>query len=208
MLSAFTAGLFLITISELGDKTFFIAAILATRHPRRWVFVGAVVALAAMTILSVLLGQVAGLMPAPYVRGLEILLFLGFGLKLLYDASRMSDQPDLEEQREAIDVVKQSEAKLKQHNGAAVITQAFGLTFVAEWGDRTQFATIALAAANNPYGVTVGAILGHAACAALAVLCGRMVCGRLSERTITAIGGGLFLLFAAIGSLRWLGVLV
>lgn len=208
MLSAFTAGLLLITISELGDKTFFIAAILAMRHPRRWVFVGAVVALAAMTILSVMMGQVAGLMPTPYVRGLEIFLFFGFGLKLLYDASRMSDQPDLEEQQEAIDAVKQSEAKLRRHNGMAVITQAFGLTFVAEWGDRTQFATIALAAANNPYGVTAGAILGHATCAALAVLCGRLVCGRISERTITMIGGGLFLLFATIGSLRWLGVLV
>lgn len=207
MLTAFTAGLLLITISELGDKTFFIAAILAMRHPRRWVFVGAVLALAAMTILSVMLGQVAGLMPASYVRGLEILLFLGFGLKLLYDASQMSDQPDLEEQQEAIEVVKRSETKLKRHNGLAVITQAFGLTFVAEWGDRTQFATIALAAANNPYGVTMGAILGHAFCAALAVLCGRLICGRISERTVTAIGGGLFLLFAAIGSLRGLGLL-
>lgn len=207
MLAAFTAGLLLITVSELGDKTFFIAAILAMRHPRRWVFVGAVLALAAMTILSVMMGQVAGLMPTLYVRGLEILLFLGFGSKLLYDASRMSDQPDLEEQQEAIDVVKESEAKLKRHNGWAVITQAFSLTFVAEWGDRTQFATIALAAANNPYGVTIGAILGHAFCAVLAVLCGRLVCGRISERTITAIGGGLFLLFAVLGCLRLLGVL-
>lgn len=207
MLTAFTAGLLLITVSELGDKTFFIAAILAMRHPRRWVFVGAVLALAAMTVLSVMLGQVAGLMPMSYVRGLEILLFLGFGLKLLYDAMQMSDQPDLEEQQEAIDAVKQSDMRLKRHSGLAVLTQAFGLTFVAEWGDRTQFATIALAAANNPYGVTAGAILGHAICAALAVLCGRFVCGRISERTVTAIGGGLFLLFAAIGSLRWLGVL-
>lgn len=207
MLTAFTAGLLLITVSELGDKTFFIAAILAMRHSRRWVFVGAVMALAAMTILSVMLGQVAGLMPMPYVRGLEILLFLGFGVKLLYDASRMSDQPDLEEQQEAIDAVKQSELKLKRHNGLAILFQSFGLTFVAEWGDRTQFATIALAATNNPYGVTVGAILGHTFCAALAVLCGRLVCGRLSERHLTTIGGGLFLLFAAIGSLRWLGVL-
>jgi putative Ca2+/H+ antiporter (TMEM165/GDT1 family) len=207
MLAAFTAGLLLITISELGDKTFFIAAILAIRYPRRWVFVGAVAALAAMTILSVALGQVAGLMPTVYVRGLETLLFLGFGLKLLYDASRMTAQPTLEEQQEAIDTVKQSESRLKRHNGLAVVTQAFGLTFVAEWGDRTQFATIALAAANNPYGVTAGAILGHAVCATLAVLCGRLVCGHISERRVTAIGGGLFLLFGSIAGLRWLGVL-
>jgi hypothetical protein len=40
MLTGFTAGLLLITLSELGDKTFFIGAILAMRHPRRWVFLG------------------------------------------------------------------------------------------------------------------------------------------------------------------------
>ncbi|GAB4377296.1 MAG: TMEM165/GDT1 family protein [Elainellaceae cyanobacterium] len=207
MLAAFTAGLLLITISELGDKTFFIAAILAMRHPRRWVLLGSIAALSAMTVLSVLMGQAVGLFPEAYVRWAEVLLFFGFGLKLLYDASQMSSEPDLEEQQEAIEAVKESEARLKRRNGAAVLTQAFGLTFVAEWGDRTQFTTIALAAANNPYGVTVGAILGHAICAAIAVLCGRMICKHLSERTITAIGGGLFLLFAAIGLVKMIGLL-
>lgn len=200
MLTAFTAGLLLITVSELGDKTFFIAAILAMRHPRRFVFVGAVAALALMTVLSVLFGQAATLLPEVYVQWAEAILFLVFGLKLLYDSRQMSDQPCVEEQEEALVAVRQSESKLpKRYTASAVISQAFGLTFLAEWGDRTQIATIALAAANNPAGVTVGAILGHAICAALAVVCGRMVCGRISERNITAIGGGLFLIFAAVG---------
>ena len=208
MLSAFTAGLLLITVSELGDKTFFIAAILAMRHSRRWVFVGAIAALAVMTILSVLMGQVAGFLPETYVRIAEVLLFLGFGLKLLYDARTMSNQPNIEEQAEAEAAIEKSNIKLwNRRNGLAIIAQAFGLTFVAEWGDRTQIATIALAAANNPYGVTAGAILGHSVCAAIAVVCGRMICGRISERTITLLGGGLFLLFAMVGLLRLLGVL-
>jgi putative Ca2+/H+ antiporter (TMEM165/GDT1 family) len=90
MLTGFTAGLLLITLSELGDKTFFIGAILAMRHPRRWVFLGVILALAAMTVLSVGLGQVATLLPQHYVEATAIALFLGFGLKLLYDASRMA----------------------------------------------------------------------------------------------------------------------
>lgn len=42
MLIAFTAGLLLITISELGDKTFFIAMVMSMRHSRRLVFAGVV----------------------------------------------------------------------------------------------------------------------------------------------------------------------
>jgi putative Ca2+/H+ antiporter (TMEM165/GDT1 family) len=41
-----------IIVSELGDKTFFIAAIMAMRHPRHTVFLGAITALGLMTVLS------------------------------------------------------------------------------------------------------------------------------------------------------------
>jgi len=49
---AFVASLSVIIVSELGDKTFFIAAIMAMRHPRITVFTGAISALALMTVLS------------------------------------------------------------------------------------------------------------------------------------------------------------
>jgi putative Ca2+/H+ antiporter (TMEM165/GDT1 family) len=69
------------------------------------------------------------------------------------------------------------------------------LTFVAEWGDRSQIATIALAAAKNPYGVTIGGCLGHSMCTGLAVLGGRMLAARISEKTVSQWGGILFLIF-------------
>lgn len=37
---------------------------------------------------------------------------------------------------------------------------------------------------------TVGAILGHAVCTAIAVIGGRMIARRISERLVTAIVGG------------------
>ena len=49
---AFVASLSVIIVSELGDKTFFIAAIMAMRHARLTVFSAALLALAVMTILS------------------------------------------------------------------------------------------------------------------------------------------------------------
>jgi putative Ca2+/H+ antiporter (TMEM165/GDT1 family) len=202
MLTAFTAGLLLITISELGDKTFFIAVILSMRHPKRLVFIGVVAALAAMTIISVLMGQVAALLPPKYINYAEITLFIGFGLKLLYDASQMSGGNACDEIDEAKDVVEEADKTQRRKTAWNVILQSFGLTFVAEWGDRTQIATIALAASHNPIGVTVGAILGHTICTAIAVLGGCLIAGRISERTITGLGGILFLIFgigAAIG---------
>jgi putative Ca2+/H+ antiporter (TMEM165/GDT1 family) len=200
MLPAFTAAFLLISVFELGDKTFFIAVILAMRHSRRLVFIGVMTALALMTVLSVAFGQVIALLPQKWVQWAEVILFLTFGFKMLFDARQMPDRPAVEEQVEAAEAVNRAEAKLPQRQTApAIVTEAFGLTFLAEWGDRTQIATMTLAAVHHPIGVALGAILGHAVCAAIAVVCGRMVCGRISERRITLLGGGLFLLFAAIG---------
>ncbi len=213
MLTAFTAGLLLITVSELGDKTFFIAVIMAMRHPRRIVFTGVVAALAAMTILSVLLGHAVSFLPKVYIHYAEITLFLLFGLKLIYEASRMPPQCQekplaggvvsetcvSEVEKEAVEAVAQAELNLNQKKTPlAIWLETFILTFIAEWGDRTQIATIALAASQNPFGVTLGAVLGHTICAVIAVVGGRLIAGRISERMITFVGGGLFLLFAAL----------
>jgi len=48
----FVEALSVILVSELGDKTFFIAAILAMRNNKLTVFLAAIAALAVMTVLS------------------------------------------------------------------------------------------------------------------------------------------------------------
>lgn len=199
MLAAFTAGLLLITISELGDKTFFIGVILAMRHSRRLVFIGVMAALAAMTLLSVLLGQVVSLLPEHYIHYGEIALFLGFGLKLLYDATQMPAKSESTAKEAAVTVAKQDEdGTITLSPNITILLQAFAMTFLAEWGDRTQISTIALAASYQPVGVTAGAILGHGICTAIAVIGGRLIAGRISERVVTALGGLLFLIFGAV----------
>ncbi len=197
MLEAFTQSLLLITSAELGDKSFLITMILALRHPRRWVFIGTTLALAIMTVLSVLVGRVLTVADASYLRYAESILFLFFGLKLLYAGWKMSpgDSGELAEAEAEVEI---ADRKLGKPSPLKMVLEAFTLIFIAEWGDRTQFATIALAAANNPVGVTIGATLGHTICAAIAVVAGRSIAARISERAIMTIGGGLFAIFGVL----------
>jgi putative Ca2+/H+ antiporter (TMEM165/GDT1 family) len=79
-----------------------------------------------------------------------------------------------------------------------IFLNAFSLTFLAEWGDRSQIATIGLAASQDVIGVTVGSILGHAACTAAAVLGGRHLATHIDERTV-GVGGWLGWLSWSVG---------
>jgi len=204
VLTAFISGLLLITVSEIGDKTFFIAMILAMQHSRRLVFAGASSALATMTMLSVGAGQTASLLPNIYIHYGEIALFTIFGLKLLYDATQMASQTcDVAVVGEAKEAVEKAEKQIKdEKNNWAILLEAFVLIFIAEWGDRTQIATIALAAENNPIGVSIGGILGHAICAVIAVTSGRILAGQITERQLTAAGGCLFIVFGIFAAIQ------
>ena len=154
MLTAFTAGLLLITISELGDKTFFIAVILSMHHPRRLVFTGVVAALAAMTILSVMFGQVVSLLPKSYIHYAEIVLFIAFGLKLIYDANKMAVSATEEVVEEAQEAVEKADLDNSQQKTVwSILLKSFALTFIAEWGDRTQIACPNIAPSVTPMGL-------------------------------------------------------
>ena len=199
MLSAFTQALLLITSAELGDKSFLITMFLAMRHPRRWVLIGTTLALAIMTVLSVLLGSVLTFVKPEYLRYAESALFLFFACKLLYQGWKMSPQNEDGELAAAEAEVLKADRQLgKKPNSFQTVLEAFTLIFMAEWGDRTQFATIALAAAHDRVGVTIGAILGHTICAVIAVVAGRSIAGKISERLMTLIGGGLFAIFGVL----------
>ncbi|XP_031826250.1 putative divalent cation/proton antiporter TMEM165 isoform X2 [Nomia melanderi] len=218
-LHAFIASLSVIIVSELGDKTFFIAAIMAMKHPRMIVFVGAICALALMTALSVIFGYAVTIIPRIYTYYISTALFAIFGLKMLRDGYYMSAAEGQEELEEVQSNLQKRETEYEKEAGSTLVQdpetgvirktakitavmllrifiQAFSLTFLAEWGDRSQLTTIILAAREEVYGVIIGGILGHMFCTGLAVLGGRMIAQKISVRTVTIIGGLVFLLFA------------
>jgi len=77
-----------------------------------------------------------------------------------------------------------------------LFVNCFTMTFIAEWGDRSQLATIVLAGLNNVWGVILGGCLGHAICTGGAVLVGTIIAKFISPRRITFIGALVFIGFA------------
>jgi putative Ca2+/H+ antiporter (TMEM165/GDT1 family) len=230
----------IIIFSEIGDKTFLIAAILSMRHPRIQVFSGAILSLIVMSILSASLGHVLpALLPKRWTQCAAGVLFLVFGIKMWFEARAMKGgneeiQEEMKEAEEEIegddgredsegipleameagtadqDMVRTSIKKKKAEgimDGARncfsflfgpVLVQAFVLTFLGEWGDRSQIATMALGAAHNVYLVSLGTILGHTCCTALAVIGGRYISTKISIKHVTLGGSVLFFIFGLI----------
>ncbi|KAM0789349.1 hypothetical protein ACM66B_000180 [Microbotryomycetes sp. NB124-2] len=269
-----------IIVSEIGDKTFLIAAILSMRHPRMIIFAGGIAALALMSLLSSLLGTIVPtLLPKRWTTAAAALLFFVFGARMLQEGLEMEAgekgrekmeeemrevQKEVEEAEEEIGVKSSSnnnhinggvgdgsvlpysvsdleegrrpekQAVLDGDADASISTgrkrrkslsegkdaaltglkegiknlahlffspifiQAFVLTFLAEWGDRSQITTIALAAAHNVWLVTFGTTLGHSLCTAMAVISGRWISQHISVKHVTLGGAVLFLLFGVV----------
>ena len=199
----FAQAFAMIIFSEIGDKTFLIAAILAMRHPRIVVFAGAFGSLVVMSILSAAMGHILPtLIPKRWTQLAAGVLFIIFGAKLFFEGKDMpsGNEKVLEEMREAEEEINEDVAEhegtgrvtangdvipleeieaggrpVKDHGDDArelpnppsamkgmlegtrnlcslllgpVFVQVFVLTFLGEWGDRSQIATIMLAAAH------------------------------------------------------------
>lgn len=81
----------------------------------------------------------------------------------------------------------------------SVVLSTLTMTFLAEWGDRSQIATIALATSKPALWVTIGGVVGHCCCTGLAVIGGRALASSISERLVVGCSGMFFLAFAAYG---------
>ncbi|XP_057735269.1 GDT1-like protein 4 [Arachis stenosperma] len=211
----FTKSLAMTVLSEIGDKTFFAAAILAMRHPRRLVLLGCLSALIVMTILSALVGWAApNLISRKWSHHITTFLFFGFGIWSLKDAifgdgdaEELAEvEAELDKDWKANNGVKKDSSKVdddlkKQQRHflsqflSPIFLKAFSINFFGEWGDKSQLATIGLAADENPFGVVLGGILGQALCTTAAVIGGKSLASQISEKMVALSGGLLFIVF-------------
>merc|ERR1719188_28701 len=194
----------------MGDETFIIAAVMAMRHPKMTVLGGALSALYFMTVLSAFLGVVLpNLISQDNVRRCATVLYTFFGLRLMYVGAAGEEEDKEEEFNEVENTLKDSATKAQKSVlrrmfssfCTPIFMEAGMLTFLAEWGDRSQIATISLAAHQNPLGVIIGACVGHTICTSLAVFGGEWLGKRISSRLVAFGGGLLFLVFALINAI-------
>lgn len=245
----------MILVSEVGDKTFLVAALMAMKHDRMVVFSAAFSALLVMTILSAVLGHaVPALIPKRITSFAAAALFFIFGGRLLREGMSMDPNEGVSEELHEVErelAEKEKETGRRRGNSHAVSphalemglsngdmnghhsndrkprsqsrfpspprspssspsrsrsrgrypsaagiveginnlcsfllspawVQTFAMTFLGEWGDRSQIATIAMAAGQDYWWVTFGAMTGHCVCTSVAVIGGRAIAGKVS----------------------------
>ncbi|KAK9998095.1 hypothetical protein SO802_017698 [Lithocarpus litseifolius] len=158
VLQGFTKSLAMTVLSEIGDKTFFAAAILAMRYPRRLVLSGCLSALIVMTILSALVGWAApNLISRRWTHHITTFLFFGFGLWSLWDGFKDEGEPEELAEVEAKlnadwktntgttkknskdgDEIKKQKRPFLSQFFSPIFLKAFSITFFGEWGDKSQ----------------------------------------------------------------------
>lgn len=95
---AFIGSFLSILITEIGDKTFIVTAVLATKYNKLWVFIGSYGALFLMTLISCFIGNVSlSLINPDYIKYLAAALFFIFGGKAIYEAATNKLEDDEEE---------------------------------------------------------------------------------------------------------------
>ncbi|KAH3669347.1 hypothetical protein OGAPHI_001468 [Ogataea philodendri] len=227
---AFLMSTSMIVVSEIGDKTFLVAALMAMKHPRAVVFSAAFAALVLMTVLSGVVGHaLPALIPQRLTQFFAGVLFIVFGINLLREGLSMSkdagmgdEMAEVEEEIE-ISALNQRSGSLEEAAGPGAVVkkplwkeaishvsnlasyilspvwvQTFAMTFLGEWGDRSQIATIAMAAGSDYWMVILGGIVGHGLCTGLAVIGGQLLATKISMRNVTLGGSIAFFVFSIL----------
>ncbi|EXI82638.1 MAG: hypothetical protein AW10_00424 [Candidatus Accumulibacter appositus] len=183
-LSATAATSFaLIAAAEIGDKSQLVCMTLASRHRPTPVMLGALAAFALLNTLAVVFGvAIANWLPPYLVGAIVALLFAIFGLHAL----RAKDDGDDEE--------------VEEKSGHGIFFTTFVLLTVAEFGDKTQLAVVALSSTQVPAAVWLGATAALAATSALGILAGRTILQKIPIVLLHRISGVFFLILALLAA--------
>lgn len=176
-LSATTATSFaLIAAAEIGDKSQLVCMTLASRHRAMPVLLGAIAAFAFLNTLAVIFGvAIASWLPESIVAAIVAVLFAVFGVHSLRIKADGSEE------------------EIKVKSGHGIFFTTFLLITLAEFGDKTQLAVVALSSAAVPVAVWLGSTFALACTSALGIIAGRTLLKKVSLGLLHKISGSIFL---------------
>jgi putative Ca2+/H+ antiporter (TMEM165/GDT1 family) len=179
-MNAFLASLIFVVLAEMGDKTQLLAMAFACKFRWQTVMWGVFVATAANHLAAAAAGNyLAAVMPMGYITIAAAASFIVFGLWTIRGDS-------LEDEDE------------KYHFSPFwTVTIAF---FIAEMGDKTQLATIALAVKYNTIitvwmGTTIGMIISNG----FGIIVGNVMGKHIPEKAIKWVSALIFIAFGGYG---------
>lgn len=167
----------LVLASEMGDKTQLLALLLAARFQKPWtIMLGILAATLINHAMASWAGMyLAGLVDPTLLRWALAVTFFGFAAWVLI--------PD------------KDEGLASGSRTGAFMTTLIAF-FLAEMGDKTQLATVALGAKfAAPVAVTFGTTMGMLVADGLAVFFGRQLTARVSMTWIRRVAAALFFIF-------------
>jgi putative Ca2+/H+ antiporter (TMEM165/GDT1 family) len=182
-ISALAISTGVVALAEMGDKTQLLSLMLATRYPKHTLAIigGIFIATIANHACAAFLGHwLTSFMSPNLLKWILGLSFLGIGLWLLVP-----------------DHIDDAAGSKIADRAIQVFFLTVGLFFVAEMGDKTQIATIALGAKYpDVFSVTLGTTLGMMLANAPAVWIGQKFTQRMPIQWVHAVAA---LTFIAIG---------
>ncbi|MFT9055410.1 MAG: TMEM165/GDT1 family protein [Ethanoligenens sp.] len=178
-----TAAIF-VTLNELGDKSQLLTIGFSSRMNWMKVLLGVLIATITNHGLAVAVGTLLARVPGwdGWVRFLAAILFLFFGLWALKPETEKDEKPP----------------ETGRFGDVATVAFAF---FFAEMGDKTQLATIALAAQfpATPLLVLAGAAVGMLLADSIGMIVGILLHRRLTAGTCRLVASVTFVLFGLFG---------
>ncbi len=174
-MDALLISFFAVATAELGDKTQLVALCLASQFRKPVpIICGIFVATLASHLTAALVGQWVGVLLHGNI--LHILLALSFFAAAIW--ALIPDKMDYEE------------VSKNQHG---IFLTSFIAFFLAEIGDKTQLATVALAAQfQSLAAVVIGTTMGMMAVNVPAVMLSHVITGRISIKLVRTVSGVLF----------------
>lgn len=175
-----------VALAEIGDKTQLLAFLLAARFKKPFPIIGGIL---AATIVNHGLAGAVGAWITATVSPSVLRWVLGVSFLAMAAWTLIPDE------------IEQDEAKLAK--GMGVFGATLVTFFLAEMGDKTQLATIALAAHyGTPVPVVVGTTLGMLLADVPAVFVGEKLAKRIPMRLVHSIAAAIF---ATLGIATLLG---